>query len=636
MTKMKCNFCGSEQAEGAVFCDFCGAKLQEEQPAQEQVMQETVQQEPVQQESVAEENPFATFETPAAAPKKVDAKKWIKLLGLPLAGIAVLAALVAIFWGSLVKLFGSPQDYYEYVENKTVKEATKDVTSGYGRFLELAGEEAGAKTKIEFNVSDTALDLLKNAMGDEIDLAWLDNVEIELETKKDGGKEQIQAAVVVEGTKLLTADVIVDMETGEAFISCEPLSDQIMKMNLSELMGAQPEAMALLSDKDFIKALPTEKELNKLITKYVELALENLSKVKESSEKVEVGDITEKLTVLEVEISEKDLNKMAVSVLKEAKSDKDLEECIKRLAKYVLKATESDMSASEMYSQFKDGIKQAIDSLNDADPSKDPRMVMTTYVNSKHEVVGRTIATINYTYDEDGEMEEDGETEMFSYITVRKGAKFAFEMKLGETAKIVGEGTEKNDVINGEFELISVEKQWSDEYYYNDYEDEEEDEEEEPEIIETVVLIVEFNDLSVKNNYLNGNITLKPSEEMLEEMDLGSMGEMAFAVLDPAISLDITSNKDKVSLTVSLANGGDKLFGVSVSSEITKGGNIKTPDEDEVVSQYDWLDTVDTEKVMEKLEETSISEDLIDMVTNMLGFGGSNYYDDYYSSDYYY
>lgn len=598
---MICKYCGKELVEGSKFCEECGKEVvvEEQAPQEPEVKEEVVAEEQLAEETTPEtpEEPEVVAETPVSeevpqepvfaqpefeAPVKKGKKKKVLAVLIPVIAVLVALAIVATMFfnvikGFFVKTFGSDEDYFKFVETKAFGSVTDDFSEFYGEFLAVKpNSETAISETIDLNVSDTVIDLLEEAIedgtGEAIDLAWLDTVSFDLDVKAKNNIEQMLAAVNINGKEFLDMDFIMDMDKGEVFVAFLSLSDKYLKGEFSTNEETQ-QLMDILYDEDLRKALPEQDKLDKLLDKYIEVIFENIDDVEKSSDVVEVGDVEQKLTVLEAEIDQEDALDIASAVLKTAKKDKELKEYIKDVAKYLEKKeliSDSDM----VYDSFKNYIEESIDAIDgtEIDDEDDSSIVWIDYINSKHEVVGRKLKADS--------------NEIASYVLVRDGNKFAFELEC-QGVKLSGEGTEKKDVVNATFTVKNG---------------------------ETEICDIAYIDCKTNADYPNGKIRISPSEDLMEELDLDSSIVSALSIANPSIEFNIEGGEKSGKMEINIVSGEEVLVGLTATFKEEKPSNIKKPDSSDVYEKDEvdeWASEIDVQDLLDKLDEIGISTDFI-------------------------
>ncbi len=606
---MLCKKCGSKLPDDALFCSECGEPI--EAPATEEVAQESINEavaEAEAQSEVSEQDYQFTeveFDEPVKKPKN--------LLAVIIAAVAVVACAVLVILnfsnisGFFIKTFGSDEDYFKYVEKKAFDSYTDEITEYYGTVMQNTDTDGAAEMQVKFNVSDDVIELAETALGagEEVKLDFLKNIVFDMNINVKDNVGQLGAILSVDNQQLFNLDTIADIDKQEVLVGILNLSDKYMKLGAEDVDYTTDEAANILADPELQKVLPSEKELDKLLDKYLKIAIDNLDDVSKDTETVEIDDVKQKLTVLEFELDYRAVMKVSEAILEELKEDKQVEKIINDVAKYLEDEDLID-DADEIYDEFDYAIDDALDIIDEADFDNETILTLTDYVNSKHEIVGRKL--------------EVGDEEIFSYITVRKGKNFATEVDIANSVKLEGGGTDKSDIVNGEFtfeaEDIDIGK----------------------------ITLKDFDTKKAEDGYLNGSIRLTPSKELLEEMGLDASGTAILSALaEPSLELSFASDKNTSAVDINLLAKGDVLFGISMTAKEKKATAVSKPADDKIISSEnadEWLESVDLDKLIEALKKTSIPEALIDVIDGAMnpsydyGYGYDDDYDYDYSYDY--
>ena len=444
---MFCNHCGSEVKDDAVFCSNCGKQLLTDSEADVLADEKTADAEVEPQAEVQQDGEGSSQFAQVQFDKPV--KKSKKPFVLAIAAVAV--ALLVLFGvsnlgtvqGFFVKSFGSDADYLKFVEKKAFNTYTDDISNSYGKLFEQE-DKAASKTEFKLNASDKAISMAESFLEDELDvdmdLDWINTISVNMDAVQKEKLSQLIASVCVDDKEIVSLDFINDADKQEIFVALLGLSDKYLTASTDSGdvgVSANYLTTALYTDPELKKALPSDEEIDNLLDKYIKIAIDNLDDVSKETDTIEVDGIEQKVTVLELEIDMDVVVEIAEDILKEVKNDKELEEYINDIADYLEKNDLVD-DAGDAYDEFVDLIDDGLDELEDLDYDNETIINLVDYVNSKHEIVGRKLEV----FDE----------EIISCVVARKGKKFAAEIEM-PSVKIQGSGTEKNDVINGEFSL---------------------------------------------------------------------------------------------------------------------------------------------------------------------------------------
>ena len=584
---MFCKNCGNQIPENGAFCTQCGTPVAQEpvQAPVEQAVQPPVMEEPV---APVPQEVFAQpqFEAPAKPAKKLSKKKLLTILA-PVAAVAVVVALVIGFFGdslkgTFTKTFGSDEDYLSYVEKNSTEMATDVLSDTYGSLMELLSGKREANDGYEMNlkltVGDQVItmleDLAKSETGEKIDMSWMNSVDLGMQVNAKDSLSQLVMALNLNEKEIAKLDYIMDLEKGDIFLAIPTLSDKYLGISFDDMLGAgamgdmdeMAELLEMFSGEELQKALPSEDVLNKLLDKYVGIALDNLTNVKKSTKSVKISGVEQKLTLLETTIGEEDLHRVVTAILKSAKDDKQIKNIINDVAGWMDKnGMLGAMDADEVYKTFQEGVEMALEELEDVEFGSDAEIVVTSYVNNAHEVVGRRI-----------EVEDQ---EILYYCEVKKGDKIAFELE-SEGLEIYGEGTEKKGVVNATYTVVAGNKE---------------------------VCELTFVDFKAEDDLINGKLRIAPSSDLMKELGLGSMDASALALADPQLELAFASTKSTASFGVNLLSGENLLVGITLSSKEVKAAAITLPkDAYDIDEAQEWLKDMDPQKLLDKLEEAGL------------------------------
>ena len=535
---------------------------------------------PVVETPAAAAPAFAQFEAPKPAkPRKKSKKKLIGWLSAAAAVLVAGAVAVGMFWkpiqGVWMENFGSDADYLSYVEQNSTQKLTDTLSGAYGSLTEAlssgtATQLSGAyDMNMKLTVGEKTITMLETLVeerfSEKMELDWLSSIDLDMNMNTQESLNQIAMALKLDETEIAKVEMILNMAKGEAFLAIPTLSDKYLKTEMEMSAAIPNELMDLLSDEDLLKILPSEAEMDALLDKYIGIVFDNLQEVEKTTETVKVAGIQQKLTALETKINEKDVTKVMTALMKAAKDDKQIKKIIENAADFL---EDNDMieDADDAYKAFVDGLEDALESVEDVEFDAEIDIVLTDYVNSDHEVVGRRI--------------EVNDEEVLYYIEIHQGTKMAFELEM-QGVEINGEGTDKNGVVNAEYSVIAADRE---------------------------VCVITLEDFKSNKEIVNGKIRIAPSSDLLKSLvdNMDSAGASAIGLLDPQLELVFAGDKNSTKIEINLLSGKDMLVGISISAKEAKGGKITEPDKKNVYDQdeaQEWLQEMDVQKLLETLED---------------------------------
>ena len=535
---------------------------------------------------VAEAQPvFAQpqFEAPVAAPKK---KKKLWLIPV-IAVVVALAVAAALLLGPLkgwwTKSFGSEEAYRDYVQENSTGASTSTISEAYGAILSaLSGEnktETGAAdVSMKLKVGDKAVDMLedltKSKLGEKLEMDWAKNIELKLSANVQEDLQQIGAALNISEKEIAVADCILNLDKGKLFVALVNLNDEYLEVDISDYLpteAATPVWMQMLEDPQLVKALPTEKELDALLNKYIAIVMDNFDDVEKTTETVKVGALSQKLTVLDTKIDGEDVADALEAVLKAAREDKQIESIIRKAAGYLESREEfkDDVDADEIYKEFVDVIDEALADLPDMDTEGDP-IILSQYINGSHETVGYALTV-------------EGE-ELARCVEIRDGSKLAYELKIADAVEVVGEGTEKKGAVTADF-TVSVISQTE----------------------KMEVATVSLVDFKAEDDAVNGKIRIAPSADLLKQAGLPSTASSAIDLAKLQLELGFATAKNSGTVEINVLSGEDLLVGLAFSATEKKATAITEPSNTCDVENVDeWLEDIDLQKLVKALDDAGL------------------------------
>ena len=571
---------------------------------EETVAEPVVETETENVEAETADNAFAevTFD----APKKKK-KAWLPILIAVLAVIAAAAVAVAVFFteiqGIFLKNFGSAEDYFKYVELQELKNSTQDITDYYGKVVDNFGKDSASDSKIKFDVSDEVLDLLENYVGPDMNLDWLKNIAINQKLNIKDNVYLTETGLEISGKTIVDLTTIANMSKQEFYVAVLSLSDKYIKLDAGNDANAI-DYQKFLYDDEFIKALPSDDELDKIIDKYLEIVVNELDDVEKSKDTLEIGGIEQDVVVLEFNLDKKTAIKIAKNVLKEAKNDKDIKKQLNSIAKYLKKEGLID-SANELYGGYKEGIEDLLDEINELDFENEDVVTIIDYVDNSHKIVGRTI-------------EVEG-VEILYYATAKNGNDFASEF-VCRNVVIKGEGTEVKDVVNADYAVTIATKEYA------------------------TIKVTDYNDSKLEDGILSGKISVKPTKEALNLVVGGSVSS-TIELLDLGLELEFASTEENAKLSVNVISKDKTFAGITIESTVTEPKKVTLPERDKTLDSTmadEWASELDFTKITNALKEAGVPADLVNMLESYINgtsapdYGyGDNYYGNGYGDNYY-
>lgn len=630
---MVCKNCGNLLEDGVKFCTKCGQRVEEvvaevkeaaaeataevteaaaevQEKAEEATTevketvaeaQETVAEakEEVKEEAndvkekvadVAEEVKETVAEVATEVKEKV--KKFPKGALIAIGAIALVLILIIANFKSVAnsvnKLVSSEEKYYASVEKDEIKELASSAADIYeNSFLEYYNDynDTSVDFNLEVELGEDAAEMLAAAVGSDDEKAFA-KMAINFFLSYKGDVISAETSASLGKNKLISADGVMDLKKGQAFGRIEELSSKYIGVSFEDYTEMIEEG--LKQGDEIIKLLPKKKTIESIVNRYMTVVVENLDNVSEKKDTISVGDIEQKCTAIRVRIKEKDINKIAIAILEEAKDDKELIGLITDFAVVGAEAYDEEIDAKDIEEEIKDSIETALDELKEAEDSEDDEdeeeMIMVVYVNGKGEVIGR-------------EIKIEDET-VFVYMMPQKGSKFALKTAIidGEDEVIFeGEGKKSSSSLSGEFALKMKE-------------------EGEKAIKFIEVEVDKFDTKKMKEGYLNGTFIFKLSDEFYKETDAAMVGAM-FG--DYNIKCVFKSSKNNSYAEFALMDKDEMYAAIKMDAKVGSGKSASLPkgilveDEEDII---EWVQTINFEKFVKNLEKAGLPIELVEEI----------------------
>lgn len=593
---MFCGKCGTYFEGDQPLCEKCAAEQAAEQPV-EQVAEQTYGNgfaDPMPNNDVFELNTSA----PQQAPKKSRKKRGL-VAGIVAATVAVAVGVGAIFGGPYIKAFFNrtfqkPEEYFVDVQKTAISDYSNEVTSAYGKLMNMYYTDEGGATGIEaelkLTVGDELLALLESNLGAEMDLDFLKDIRLTANVNSQDSLAQMIVAASLSKTQIISADLIMDLAESKLFAAVPELNKQYlmvdasamdMDVSIDEMKESMAEAAAM-GDK-IASALPSEEALNTLINTYLDVALSCIDDVEKENKTLEVGEASQKMVVLTATITEKDIFEIGQAVLEEAKDDENLKQIIEDLNEVFAEMYGNEM---DLYPEFQSAIEDALESMeyDSEDFSDDNYIEWITYVDMQGEVCG--YEAVIYSEDED-------DMDVFSWLTATKGKTTYIECEIPSAdVEISGEKVEIKGGTEGFYELS---------------------------VGGMDLGTMEFETVTDTRTTLR----LIPSEAIMDQI-LSESG-LPTALLSGNVALELSFGENEAGadfLEVGVLAANKTLVSFGLSAKKVTGGDVTIPsdaiDVTDSSALEQWLSNVNFEQLMDGLERAGVSQELLDQAQSYI------------------
>lgn len=550
---MYCNKCGAELRPGKPFCTMCGNRVGYVEGAGQ----------PQQGGGITDVYQNTVYK------KKKSKGKFI--IGGGIAAVVVIAAVMLLNITSVMaffaKNFGSGESYAKIVGANAVMKYSDSIESVYSNYLDDIKDGKMYELSATLTGSPELMNFIKSSTM--VDLGSINSISAESKPLRSDNALGNDIVFSVNDKKVLTTNFVIDDK------NLYMLIPELSQSAIAESLDTDVSTIISNYD-DLLEALPSSKSLTKMLTKYGDIAADNLFKdTKKYKTSITANGVTQKCTELEIGITADDLLNTAIDVVETAREDDDLIDTLVSIA-YVY-SQEYGMDKNQLRSSLVEEMNSVIDDLNQEKSSvnSDDRIVVKAYVDGSHNLIGFEIGN-------------EYETVLTSKQAI-DGGRFGFEM-LFEGVSIIGSGTEDGGKLTGTYNI----SEYGSSLVSFD--------------------VKNFDMDSLHKGELKGTISLALSEDILSEI-FGSSDARYFSSLSPSIALDLDCGKE-ANIGLSILSGGTNFVSMEVTSKLANPGAANIPAN--TVDSYDWEDTVDYGYIINTMRDLGIDENLVSELESSL------------------
>jgi len=582
---MNCEKCGKELLEG----ETCTCEEIKESPEVEEEVKDTEPSDlPEANEDVTENETPDTEAVPEIISEEPPVKKKSKK-GLIIACVVILAVIIAVAVWCIIRCNKNkaPAERLEAAVSRSLKAAGSGYTKAYEETFEIY--KSGTFTLDEsmtLELGDSAKALISEASGSDASLDWLGNITFDINMATSDSTKTLQSvSVKSNGEEILTFDIFSDLETGDIVMRCPTLGEEWINpyADFEDELGLALEG-SVLDVSSLMGMFPSGEDVEKVLTRAVQLIFDYVPGVELSTQTVEVGGLSCTAERFTIEFSEKQLADLLGGVLKGLIEDETVEKVIKDM----LESTGlPKFYVNMLWKEIPDSIDSAVEALKDEMTGEETSLIIEAYLGSGDELVGFCVKT------------PDSEIEV-SLMSVQDGINFAEELSVVyEGDKVFGidfaSGTFENGKINGSADIT---------------------------VMGDKMLILEYVDLAEDGS--EGTLRLK-SGKGLVDLAAEEYPEALPYISDAVLELTLKSySEDNSEMRMSFYVKEELFAAVNINVSMKAGASVSVPDVESAVSQSEWEDSVSFDTLKENLKNAGIPEELIEGLMSELE-GGYEY-----------
>ncbi len=482
------------------------------------------------------------------------------------------------------------------------------VTSVYGTLLEFVGGKNEILTQGGYSMDMTFTfgeDMMNNMaavlaqQGLDSDVSWFKSLGFVMEILYNETLVEMNMEAQINDTGIVSMEGIVDIMGAFAYLRVPELSDEYigtamdMDIDMDEMMAMYDQMMETMEEYgDVVESLPTEKELNTLLNRYVDIVKGAMAKPETGTEELSFGGVSQSVSTSTYTITRTDLLNIAETVLTTAKSDAELEKIIDTFVAWMNeKAAQEDpeWEAVDAHAEFVAAIEDALLQIEEL------RQDLTDGEEEDLEVLSYTV----YAVDEKQigfllRASDDWDTITMYAYSLEDNGDTAFVMDMGGQFSFSGTGTSDGGEASGEY-VLAVE---GEDMLY--------------------LTVKDFDTKALKKGELNGTLQLRFSEEMLYEMDNDML------TTDTIIELVLDMGGSKATVDVNLYNVDGLIVGIKMVTKALSG-NIKVPGSyinmEDGAAMQEWAEDMNFDQILKNLRSAGVSSELVDMLEEAIEDG---------------
>ena len=367
--------------------------------------------------------------------------------------VVLVVALVFLISGSarnsVKRMFMSDEDYFKSVEKNAILDLADDLGDAYED--DFVGIFDFMKSKytmeVDVTVKDEAEDFLEAIYkkNRDVDLSWIKQAQAEMSFQMKDKLFQAEGEVSVNKRDLANFDYIGNLNENKYYLGIPILSKEYAKYDLSQsfdldsvnLGGKTFNIQALVDSTAFKDALPSKKEMQNILSRYMDIALSKVKRIKfYEDQALEAGGVKDRYLMISAEIDEDLQPEIIDAILKELSKDDEVLAIINRIEKT---GVFGDAITAD---SFLDWIEEYQDNVYNMQYKY---MTLNVWVDDTGKVVGQQLVDDNATG--------------YTYKYVINGGNFGFEAFYTRKNKvkenIVASGTISGSSVTGNLKVYN-------------------------------------------------------------------------------------------------------------------------------------------------------------------------------------
>ena len=400
---MYCKVCGQDGPGDGISCTYCGSPFSSKEII--------FQREPENTNDITDEG---VMQRPAISPKAL----LIPVILFVMTAVCIVMFCIPGFHLSIGSIFYSATSRMEKVYCELLTDAFEKVKNDKQHSLE---NTMAAQCGADISMSPVFMEFLADALKVNPDeISSMSNIQIACDASRYNDLLSANYSLSFHEEDIISIEQYVDIAGNQQFLRIPQLTDQLLQINTDQDVNFS-DAIKIDSDAtaDIDPAL-----LEEVCIYYTKMLIAGFDNINQCTQKVTVGDLSQKHTVLQASISHQQLCYTMIAIMEDAAVNPRIREIIRRI---------EDHTGKVYYDGFLESLEKEILQFKKLSQQSNAYDTYTlyTYLNRHKKIAG-----IKLEYIQSGDLYC-----IFSSNTVTKGLQFATQMSFLERYSMHGIGT---------------------------------------------------------------------------------------------------------------------------------------------------------------------------------------------------
>ena len=521
------------------------------------------------------------------------------LLPIIIGAIVLLLSVMTVLGCTVLKdpicrTFLSPEKYAQHVIKESSSVIIEQLAKGYERAMLVYSDNIQGKSRVTVRFSEDTLDDLADYL-DTDEMGIMSNLSAEVICDVKGMLMAYNISFWHEDTKIVSGEIVLDMEEDIVYFRSEELNAPWAYIKLKDMMESEEvEELeeSLLAMTTMGNHLPSAAQVSKLMNRYVAVMANEITDVEKSRETMEAGDVEQKFTVLEIDITENLVKNIARAYAEEVINDEELEEYVANFCDaYEDMDNLGVPDAEDAWDEVVDEMKAMKSEAREIDFDSVEYM-LCLYVDNRGDIKGFRFEMEDKDYDALLEVEA---------LQAVRGKNYAAEITLESTSmyteekmKFTVDGTRSGNKVTGDcklsYEGISYKFRIEDLDWSRMYEG-------------TISgkIYIKGRMFGDSLEYVLGYSTATVVSDLLRNSEI-------------CFYMDTTCGNGKIGLAI--IEDEEELCSIEYESVFATGGSVTIPEDAERLKEeedlQDYVDDMDFDDVLDTMEELGTPEEILD------------------------